>query len=270
MSAIQFDATQVQPQGDRSPVPEGEYPVILTATEIKPGKAPTDRLLNLTMRVTEGPCAGQLIFQNLNFMHSNPVAQQIGQERLSALCHVVGVLKPTDTAQFHGRPFRVKVTVDETKKYNEVTAFLKADGSAPSATPNAGSAAPSTAAPAWAGSPAPTPAPAAATPAPQPAPQPAPAAPAQPAPAPAAQPAPAAAPAVQDRYYVAHNGQNITPQPITADEVRALPQGLANLQICKVGDNAWSPGQSLAPATAAPAPATAGLPPWMQQAPPSA
>lgn len=259
MSAIQFDATQVAPQSDRSPVPEGEYPVIITTTEVKPGKAPSDRQLTFSARVTDGPCNGQSIFQNLNFMHSNPVAQQIGQERLSALCHSVGVLKLTDTTQLHGRPFRVKVVVSEDKKYNEITAFLKADGTAPVAAQGQQPSA-AQATPAWApgAAPAPAQAPVQAQPAPAPA----------AAPAPVAQPAAAPTPApAQDRFYVAHNGQNITPSPITADEVRALPQGLAALQICKVGDNAWSSATALAQtAPAAAVPAT-GLPPWMTNPP---
>jgi hypothetical protein len=230
---------------------------MISASDVK--QTTNGKMVNLTMRVLEGPAAGQLIFQNINFVHNNPVAQQIGQERLSAVCHVIGVLKPSDTAQFHGRPFKVKVAVSDDGKYNEVLSFLTEDGKSA----NAGAAAPAPAGPAaappWAagGTPAPV---------------------AAPAPTPASAPAPAPS---TELFYVAHNGQNITPTPIGADAIRALPQGLAAIQVCKVGTQQWVPGNSLqvaapSPAAApvapvAPAPGTpapgAALPPWMQAAP---
>lgn len=257
MSQFTFDATQVKPQGDRSPLPKGDYPVIATASELKSAKAPsTGTFIALTMKVTDGPAKDQLIFTNLNVIHSNPVAQQIGQERLSALCHSVGVLQITDTAQLHGRPFIVKASVTADGKYNEIDAFLRADGSSAGggAAPSAGAAAPP-----WA-TPAPTsPAAAQAAPvAPVPAPTPPPATPPQPAP----------------QFYVANlQGQNLTPSPVTADQVRAMPTGLANLQICPVGGSAWQPASVLAtstvpPVTGAPVPSTTTVPPWLQSPPP--
>lgn len=263
MSQINFDATQVAPQSDRSAQPEGTYKVILKTSEIKPTAKNDGKFIACGMQILEGPIAGRMIFFNINHLNPNPVAQQIGQERLSALCHAVNVLKISDTAQLHGRPFQIKVTVSEDGKYNEVQAFLREDGSA--ITPQTAAPAGPTAAPAWAGAAAPTPAPA--SPAPAPAPSPAPV----PAPAPVAPQAPA--PADDRKFYVAHNGQNITgSSPISADQVRALPQGLAALQICQVGNNAWESATSLAIATPAPVPAPApggvALPPWLQNQPP--
>src|SRR4051812_36143109 len=111
MSQLQFDATQVKPQGDRAPIPAGEYPVFIKSSEVKDTKdTPPGKMLALGMEILDGPIKGQLIFQNVNFINKNPVAQQIGQERLSAICHVCGILQISDSTQLHGRPFRVKIS----------------------------------------------------------------------------------------------------------------------------------------------------------------
>ena len=260
---FQFDATTVNPQGDRSAVPEGEYNVILSNTEVSPAPGQpaangTDRQIKCTYKILDGPLAGQMVFGNIQVEHSNPVAKQIGLERLSAICHCVGVHKISDTAQLHGRPLRVKVTqrrVETTKDgttstaiYNDIVSFMDKDGKTAA---SLNSAPPSTPAPpAWAGAAAPTP-PAAAVPAP-----PTPVAP-SPVPAP---PAPVAAP---ELYFVAHNGTNITPQPIPAAEVARLPQGLAALLVCKVGTSAWVPATTIIQAPVQQAQA-ANVPPWLQ------
>lgn len=251
---LQFDATTVNPQGDRTPVPDGEYPVILTSTEIKHSNQ-TDSMINCGMKITEGPLSGKMIFTNINYRNGNPVAQQIGQERLSALCHVCGVLKITDTAQLHGRPFKAKCTINERdKRYNEVT-FLKSDGTAPVGTASApGAGGPGGPPPAWAGAAAPTPPPGQAPP------------PGQPAQPPQQPPA-----AAQKMYYVAYNGQT-NPTPMSADAVRALPMGLGAIQVVEVGTQNWQPGTVLQAQSAPLTPTTAaspGLPPWMQQPPPT-
>lgn len=259
MSQFNFDATQVSPQGDRTPLPKGRYSVMATSSEIKTVKAPgTGRFINIGMKILDGPAKDKTMFTNLNIENANPVATQIGRERLSALCHVVGILQITDTAQLHGRPFVVDIDVDAEGKYNEVVSFLKVDGS-PAVAVGAGGAPAGAPPPPWAapgtatgGPPAPAPAPA---PVPQPPPQPA----TPPPPAP--------------MFYVANlQGQNLTPQPVDANAIRTMPQGLAQLQICPVGGNAWQPATVLGAAPAAngaPGPASGATPPWLQNPPPA-
>ena len=270
MSQYQFDATQVNPAGDRSAVPAGNYQVLISNSEIKPNKdKPANRMLTLSMKILDGPLVNQMIFQNLNILHENPVAQQIAQEKLSAICHAVGVLKINDTAQLHGRPFSVKVGITADGKYNELDSILRADGSPVTAAGGAAPAGGSSAAPAWAvpGA-APAPAPALAPsnpPAPAPAPTPAPA----PAPAPTPAPPPAAKPPEEKLYYVARNGTNITGNtPIPKSQVLAqYAAELTMVQVCEVGGSAWVTASTIAEA-AAPLPSTGGpVPPWLTQPP---
>lgn len=285
---LAFDATTVTPSGDRTAVPKGRYRVILKSSEIKPTQDQKGKFINCGFQILDGPIqvegqpaptigsqAGKTAFININFLNENPVAQQIGQERLSALCHAVQVLRISDTTQLHGRPLQMEIGIQANDaRYNEVLGFFYENGASivPQTTGVVPVAAPA-AAPAWAGAAVPTPAPA---PAPAPAAVPAPvAAPpvAAPTPAPvAAAPIPVAAPAPEPQYFAASGGQNL-PGTYTADQVRVLPQGLVNIQVCKVGDSAWSPGTSLQVAAPAPAPivlAPGGppMPPWMGQVPP--
>jgi hypothetical protein len=277
MSQISFNATQVAPStGARQPVPGGTYSVILVSSDIKTKdqQKPKNRVLAAEAKILDGPLAGQQIPISINIGHENPTAERIGQEQLSAICHVVNVLQINDTTQLHGRPFQMKVSVEEEtdsngkptgKRYQRVDQYLYADGR-----PISGGAAPANGAaqtpPGWvaaAGAPAPVPAPApvaavpapvpVAAPAPVPAPAPVAAAPAgvpawmqgQAAPPPPGAPvAPPVAPVVAappaKLYHVANMaGQILTQSPVDANTVKAMGP-LAQLNVCENGQQAWT------------------------------
>lgn len=283
MSQFVFDATKVSPQSDRSAVPPDTYDVILTGSDIKPGKTPTDRQMSLNMRIISGPLNGGSIFQTLNIIHSNPTAQQIAQSEFSALCHAIGILNISDTTQLHGRPFKVKTSIrngtdklgqPDGKTYTEVDAYLRADGSPISGGAGApgavGQAPPAWANPGAQAAPPPTamPMPPGVAPLPpqqfqQPPPM---------APQPPQQPAPPVMqqPVAERMFYVAKGGQMLTQQPLPQSQVmQHFGSDLASIQILENGSQTWVPGATLAqaaPVQAIPPPA-AGVPPWLQQPP---
>lgn len=225
MAQIQFNAAVVDPFGDRTPVPAGNYRVVLKQSGIEVPKSGQGKMVQLQMSVVEGEQQGKVIFQNINYLSPNPTAQQIGQSKLSSLCHVCGVLQLQDTQQLHGIPFRVQVSVSEDGKYNEVDAFQRDDGQpivkgVAGPTAGAPAQAPSWAAPApqQGQPPAPQPAPQQAqAPAPQPWQQPA--APVQQqAPAPQQMPAPQSPPWQQPQQ-----GQPPAQQPPQQGQAPATP-----------------------------------------------
>lgn len=276
MSAIAFDATQVSPATERTAWPKGRYKVIVSASEVKPSSSGKGSVIHLTLKSMEGPTTGQSLQTTINWKNDNPDAQRIGQSELSSLCHAVNVLRPADTANFHGIPFSIDVDTREVKKtddqgvtttniYNDVKAYRYADGSPVVATAGQAPAPAATATPpAWANQaatqPAQAPAPAATLVAP-PAPAPAPPAPAPPAPA-----ALPPAPVHQATYYVSHKGVLVTPQPVPLSGIQALGLPPAEFQVNEYGTPDWKPGASLFGAPA-PAPAVGGTPPWMQTQP---
>jgi len=246
MAQLQFNATLVAPAQALAPLADGWYPATITESDIKPTSAGDGMRMPLTFTLCEGhPYAGRKVFEGLNIQNPNPVAQQIAQEQLSAICHATGVIMLEDTQQLHGIPLLIKVATvpartDQTtgKTYeakNEIKGFAKVGTEKVNMTPKpVPGAAPASAAPSWVQGAAPA--------QPQPAPVVAPAQPTwqQPAqPAPQAQPA---APVAQPQP---------APQPVAAPSW-AQQGGVAATQPAPVATPAgpWNPNQAAQPAPA--------------------
>ncbi|HMO94256.1 MAG TPA: DUF669 domain-containing protein, partial [Pirellulaceae bacterium] len=79
-----FDANQVEPTGDFEAIPAGKYLAVITESEMKPNKAGTGSLLQLTFQVIEGDYENRLLWTRLNLDHPNATAVQIARADLSA------------------------------------------------------------------------------------------------------------------------------------------------------------------------------------------
>lgn len=126
MASFQFDASTVAPQSPASPIPAGTYTAQVVESDLKPMKSGNGTALSLTLQIIDGPYVNRKVWANLNVKHTNPVAQKIGQEQLSALCHAVGVIRMTDSAQLHMKPMKVRVKVKKDEQYgdkNEIGGF---------------------------------------------------------------------------------------------------------------------------------------------------
>jgi len=111
MALIDFNAEEVEPQSDFSPLPVGNYTVVITQSEMKPTKTGNGQYLQLTLQVVEGEFKNRLIFDRLNIQNPNSVAQQIAQKALSSICRAVGVMHPKDSEELHDKPFSVKIGI---------------------------------------------------------------------------------------------------------------------------------------------------------------
>jgi len=134
MSALNFNATEVEPQSDFTPLPAGDYLVQITNSEIKPTKSGTGEYLQLTLQVIDGPYKNRLVFDRINVRNQNPTAQQIGQRQLSALCHSIGVLNVQDSTQLHNILFIVSLAIRKDEQYgdsNDVKAYKSSSGQTP-------------------------------------------------------------------------------------------------------------------------------------------
>jgi len=88
----------------------GWYQVVIVESDIKPTKAGTGKFLELKME-TKG---GETITDRLNILNQNEVAQKIGRAALGKIavsCGIKGAL--TNTDKLHGRPFEVKLEIEE-------------------------------------------------------------------------------------------------------------------------------------------------------------
>jgi hypothetical protein len=131
-----FDATQVEPQGEYTPIPAGEYKVQIITSEMVANKAETGQMLKLELEIMEGQQSGRKIFDRLNLDNPNMTAVEIAQRQLSAICHAVGQLSVQDSEQLHFKPMIAAIVVTPPKgEYgagNNIKTY-KPIGSAPAA-----------------------------------------------------------------------------------------------------------------------------------------
>lgn len=110
-----FDASQVEPStgsfGDL--LPRGWVMAQIDDSEIKDTSTSSGKRLNLRFAIIDGDFKGRKAFHGLNIVNANPQAEQIAKAELSAICHAVGRLQVTDSAELHGLPLWIKVGVEK-------------------------------------------------------------------------------------------------------------------------------------------------------------
>lgn len=134
-----FDANQVEPTGDFEPIRAGKYLAVITDSEMKPNKAGTGSLLQLTFQIIEGEHQNRLIWTRLNLDHPNATAVQIARADLSAICRAVGVLSPRDSVELHNLPLVIQVRCKKRTNtgdiVNEIKGYAKREQPTASAAP---------------------------------------------------------------------------------------------------------------------------------------
>lgn len=150
-----FDASQVPEQQEFSALPEGQYVVIATASEMKPTKSGTGQFLQFTFEVLDGPQKGRKLWARLNLVNPNQTAVDIAQRELGAICRAVNVIKPRDSAELHNKPMLITVAVEIDDRKRESNIIKKYEPvSAGAGAPAVGAPAASAGAP-WSGQAAP-------------------------------------------------------------------------------------------------------------------
>lgn len=133
MAQLNFNAQQISPESQFTPVPNGDYPVIITESEFKDTKSGGGQYLQLVLEIIEGPYKGRKIWDRLNLKNSNVTAVEIAQRALSQICHAVGHLNLTDTVDLHNKPMIAKLVVRQAPGYddtNEVKEYKAYGGTA--------------------------------------------------------------------------------------------------------------------------------------------
>ena len=131
-----FDATQVAPREDFSPIPAGEYLAQIVDSDMKPTKSNNGNYAELTFEVMDGEFKSRRVWARLNLDNPNPKAVEIAQRDLSAICHAAGKLQIRDTQELHYKPMLIRVEVSKRDGYadsNEIKAY-KASGNVPAQT----------------------------------------------------------------------------------------------------------------------------------------
>ena len=111
-----FNALNVNPNDQFSPLPAGNYEVMITDAEIRHTKDGQGTYMRLALDVQGGQYQGRKIFHNLTRENRNNVAKEIGERQLSQICHAIGVLEPKEKEDILFKPL---VAVLKIRKGNE-------------------------------------------------------------------------------------------------------------------------------------------------------
>ena len=125
-----FDASQVSPQDNFTPLAAGDYLVMAIDSEVKITKNGMGSYLAISLQVLDGPNAGRMVWDNIQLQNNNPQTVEIGQRQLSGICHATGVLQLSDSSQLHNIPVVARVIVKNDPAYgpkNEIKAYKPAN-----------------------------------------------------------------------------------------------------------------------------------------------
>jgi len=113
---LNFDATQVEPAGDMSPVPPGTYEAIIGTTEIKDTRNQDGQYLSIEHIIDGGDFHGRKFWNNLNLWNKSDQAVEIAQRTLSAICHAIGKLRIANHEELFGQKLLAVVEVEPDNK----------------------------------------------------------------------------------------------------------------------------------------------------------
>jgi hypothetical protein len=126
MGGQAFDTHSVEPASDFSPLPPGEYPVIIEKAEVKQTKAGTGSYLQIQLSVIGEKYQNRKLFGRITLANPNETAVDIGRRELAALGQAVGLKAITDSQQLVNARLLVKVKVKKGKNSiedNEIAAY---------------------------------------------------------------------------------------------------------------------------------------------------
>lgn len=126
-----FNAAEVDPTDSFTPVPAGDYPVVIVESEMKDTRDGKGQYLQLVLEVIDGNMKGRKLWDRLNLVNANSTAVEIAQKTLSQICHAVKLLQPQDSAELHGKPMKATVIVKDDPGYgprNEVKGYKPVGG----------------------------------------------------------------------------------------------------------------------------------------------
>lgn len=108
-----FNASEHEDMADFSPIPVGDYIVVMKSSEVKNTKSGNGSYLNCTFEIIDGKYRGRLLFSILNLWNENPTAVKIAHQELATIGRACGVLAATDSSQFHNKPMIAHVAIEQ-------------------------------------------------------------------------------------------------------------------------------------------------------------
>lgn len=118
-------ADDFSPRPSYDALPNGDYPVIISDSEMKETKAGNGHYLELTLEVIEGDHQGRRVWDRLNLDNPNAKAVEIAQRTLDSILFALGMNSVEDSAELHDKPLiaRVRIRKDDPTQ-NEVKGYI--------------------------------------------------------------------------------------------------------------------------------------------------
>lgn len=119
-----FNAAEVSPLGDRSPLPPGKYTASIAGCQWKKTKAGDGEYLEFEFEVIEGEYEGRHLWSRLNLKNKNEKAVAIAKRELSSICRATGILTPDDPDNFDNKLLGL-VVVARDDEYNDIKDYFQ-------------------------------------------------------------------------------------------------------------------------------------------------
>ncbi|UYM16224.1 DUF669 domain-containing protein [Endozoicomonas euniceicola] len=126
MAQLGFNAGDYDHTDDISPLPAGDYVVVVTDARLIPTKS-GGRMVTVTYKVMEGQSQGRSLWSNHNIYNQSDKAQEIGRKEISRIAHAIGQPQLSDTDQLLNQVMTISVIIKQDPGYgpkNEVKKWV--------------------------------------------------------------------------------------------------------------------------------------------------
>ena len=117
---------------DFSPIPAGDYNVVITKADLKNTKSGEGNYINLSLKVEGGEFNGKNVFSMITIRNKSTIAEEIGHKNLNSLMSALNLEELCDTDQLLGGQLAVSVKIKEASDgydaKNEIKSYKKIDG----------------------------------------------------------------------------------------------------------------------------------------------
>ena len=133
MATITFNVSEVAPEQEFAPIPEGRYEAVVTTSDVRPTRAGNGSYILLEFEVISGEYKGRKLWNRYNVENPNQDAVRIGRAQFAAVCRAVNVPSPKDTSELHNLSLILSVKCQKQRDSDEIENVIK--GYAPKTEP---------------------------------------------------------------------------------------------------------------------------------------
>ena len=114
MPVFDFDVSTYEAPKRTSfgPLPPGDYNAMIIDSQMRITKAGTGEYLELTIQIIDGAHSGRSIWERLNVVNANKVAEEIARSQLSGIKAACNIDKLDASEQLHNVPFVMWLDID--------------------------------------------------------------------------------------------------------------------------------------------------------------